>query len=69
MKKTLRDFPSTYVLMLFILTHNFTHNLLTTQFYSHITHKITYFGAYYARFCTYFVSKNSGFCYIFYDEK
>lgn len=38
-------------------------------FYSHITHKITYFGAYYARFCTYFVSKNSGFCYVFYDEK
>nr|DAV76133.1 MAG TPA: hypothetical protein [Caudoviricetes sp.] len=39
MKKTFRDFPSTYVLMLFILTHrfysqfysqlNFTHILLT----------------------------------------
>nr|DAG55080.1 MAG TPA: hypothetical protein [Caudoviricetes sp.] len=35
MKKTFSDFPSTYVLMLFILTHrfysqlNFTHILLT----------------------------------------
>nr|DAR60184.1 MAG TPA: hypothetical protein [Caudoviricetes sp.] len=35
MKKTFSDFPSTYVLMLFILTHrfysqlNFTHTLLT----------------------------------------
>ena len=69
LKQTFRDFPSTYVLMLFILTHNFTHNLLTTPFFSHITHKITYFCAYYARFCTFFVSKNSVFCYVFYDEK
>ena len=70
MKKTFRDFPSTYVLMLFILTHRFySQFLLTTQFYSHITHKTTRIGVHYARFCTYFVGENDDFWLCFYSEK
>nr|DAL58697.1 MAG TPA_asm: hypothetical protein [Caudoviricetes sp.]DAY62207.1 MAG TPA: hypothetical protein [Caudoviricetes sp.] len=48
--------------MLFILTHRFySQFLLTTQFYSHITHKTTHIGVHYARFCTYFVGENDDF--------
>ena len=43
--------------------------LLTTQFYSHITHKTTHIGVHYARFCTYFVGENDGFYYVFNGEK
>nr|DAI84279.1 MAG TPA: hypothetical protein [Caudoviricetes sp.] len=42
---------------------------LTTQFYSHITHKTTHIGVHYARFCTYFVGENGGFYYVFNGEK